>query len=241
MYEGRWLASVPLVAAGLGLTAAVRPHVAALLAGALVLSLVFGRMPRLKGGRLTRFVMIAIAMAGLFAMAAAVTARFGVGLNAQEVEEFAQQVEGQTEQGGSSFDAETVTSPAQLPEATIRVLYRPLIHEAHNLQARLSSLESTVLLGLTILFLPRIIRNLKMVRRYPYLAFSVVFTGGFVIAFSSIGNAGILSRQRVQVIPFVMVVLLTLTMKRSDLDAEEPEEAAAPRPPKPPILVGPPG
>lgn len=239
MFEGKWLASVPVVAAGLGLTAAVRPHVAALLAGALVLSLVFGRMPRLKGGRFTRFVMIAIAMAGLFAMAAAVTARFGVGLNAQEVEEFTQLVEGQTETGGSSFDAETVTSPMQLPEATIRVLYRPLLHEAHNLQARLSSIESTILLGLTFLFLPRMIRNLKMIRRYPYLAFSVVFTGGFVIAFSSIGNAGILSRQRVQVIPFVMVILITLTMKRADLDAEVPEEAESPRPPKPPILVGP--
>ena len=241
MYEGKWTASVPLVAAGMGLTAAVRPHVAALVAGALVLSLVFGRMPKIRGGKFAKFALIAIAMVGLFAMAAAVTARFGVGLNTQEVEEFTAQVENQTEQGGSSFDAQTVTSPAQVPEATIRVLFRPLVHEAHNLQAQLSSLESSILLVLTALALPRIIRNIKMVRRYPYLAFSMFFTGGFIIAFSSIGNAGILSRQRVQVIPFFLVLFLGLTVNRKDLvaDGEEGFDEEPPPPPKPPILVGP--
>lgn len=241
MFQGKWLGALPLVAIGMGLTAAIRPHVAALLAGALVVALIFGRMPRIRGGKFARVLLIVIALAGLFAMAAAVTARFGVGLNAQEVEEFTAQVEGQTEQGGSSFDAETVTSPTQLPSATVRVLYRPLVYEAHNLQAQLSSLESTLLLVVTVLLLPRMIRNLKMIRHYPYLAFSVIFTGGFVIAFSSIGNAGILSRQRVQVVPFFVLMLLTLSISRKHLAADgEPgfETPAAP-PPKPPILVGP--
>jgi len=241
MYEGKWLASMPLVAAGMILTAAVRPHVAALLAGALVLSLIFGRMPKIRGGTVARFLLIAVAMASLFAAASAVTARFGVGLNAEEVQEFTDQVEGQTEQGGSSFDAETVTSPTQLPAATLRVLFRPLIHEAHNLQAQLSSVESTILLAMTLIALPRIVRNIRMVRMYPYLAFSLFFTGGFVIAFSSIGNAGILSRQRVQVIPFFLVLFFGLTVNRRALveDGETGLERQEPEPPKPPILVGP--
>ena len=115
MFEGKWTASIPLVAVGMGLAAAVRPHVAALVAGALVLSLVFGRMPKIRGGKVARFLLITIALVGLFAMAAAVTARFGVSLNQEEIDEFTAQVENQTEQGGSSFDAEDCDESRSTP------------------------------------------------------------------------------------------------------------------------------
>lgn len=241
MFEGKWLTGIPLIAAGMGLTAAVRPHVAALVAGALVMALMFGSMTQMRGGRFARFLLIGVALAGLFAAFIAVNNRFGVSLNQQEVEEFQAQVVGQTDTGGSAIDAQPVTSPAQIPDATLRVLFRPLINEAGNLQARLSAVESTVLFFLTLVALPRIISNVRAIRRYPYLAFSVFFTGGFVIAFSSISNAGILSRQRVQVIPYFMVFFLTMTIRKRDLDAADDDtsalEAELEALPEPPSLI----
>ena len=44
-------------------------------------------------------------------------------------------------------------------------------------------------------------------RRSPYLAFCVSYVLLFVVAFSSFGNFGILTRQRVQVFPFFLVLL----------------------------------
>ena len=43
---------------------------------------------------------------------------------------------------------------------------------------------------------------------------SLAFTGAFVIAFSSIFNLGILARQRSQVIPFLLVVIVGLGWRK---------------------------
>jgi hypothetical protein len=44
-------------------------------------------------------------------------------------------------------------------------------------------------------------------RRLPYVTFVVVYGLLFIVAFSSIGNFGILARERCQLLPFFLVLL----------------------------------
>jgi hypothetical protein len=44
-------------------------------------------------------------------------------------------------------------------------------------------------------------------RTIPYAAFAFFYSAGFIIAFSSVANFGILVRQRVQLLPLYLVLL----------------------------------
>jgi hypothetical protein len=46
--------------------------------------------------------------------------------------------------------------------------------------------------------------------RNPFVLMCLVFSVGFVIAFSSIFNLGILTRQRAQVLPFLLAVVVAV-------------------------------
>jgi hypothetical protein len=54
----------------------------------------------------------------------------------------------------------------------------------------------------------RLMRLPKYIFQVPYVAYAASYTMMFVIAFSSIGNFGILTRQRTQVLPLMLVLLV---------------------------------
>ena len=87
-------------------------------------------------------------------------------------------------------------------------MFRPFPTEAHNRQALFASAESALLLGLLALWWRRLARVPRAMLRNPYVMFAVVYAMGFVVAFSSFSNFGILARQRVQVLPLVLAVVL---------------------------------
>jgi hypothetical protein len=55
---------------------------------------------------------------------------------------------------------------------------------------------------------PRLLRLPKYIFQVPYVAYALTYTVMFVIAFSSISNFGILTRQRTQVLPLALVMLV---------------------------------
>ena len=72
----------------------------------------------------------------------------------------------------------------------------------------------------------------RMMRRSPYVAYCVGVVLMFVYAFSALSNFGILARQRVQVLPFFLVLLclprwepegLTTMEALAERDAPAPE------------------
>ena len=157
------------------------------------------------------------------------SASFGVDLSGEDLDPFLAELERNTQQGGSAVEGEAVRSFADVPAAALRTLYRPLPNEAVNPQSLLSAIEGTAMLVVSLLALPWIIRNLTRVRRHPYLIFCLVAVSGFVVGFSAIFNLGILARQRIQVLPFLLASLIVMGKGPIADKAEEPENVEIPK------------
>lgn len=115
-------------------------------------------------------------------------------------------VEQQTSQGGSEYTAARVNNPLDYPWALVTVLLRPFPGEARDLPGLLASAETMFLLGLMVVSWRRLARLPSLLLRANYVLFAAAFAAMFVYAFSSIGNFGLLARQRTQVLPFLFVL-----------------------------------
>jgi hypothetical protein len=215
---------VGLILAGLGLylTAQIRPHIAMMLAVAAALAFVFMKRSAGPTRGIKRLMPLALALIGVVFAWSTFSADFGVSLegteDSQDPAAFLDRVSNQTAQGGSEVTGGVVNSVTDIPAATLKVLFRPLIHEGTSLAILVSSVEGTLLLIAVVWKLPAAWRNRSMIRANPLLLLSILYTGGFVIAFSSILNLGIIARQRVQVLPFLLALLVTLGWPREDED-----------------------
>ncbi|MCI0633992.1 MAG: hypothetical protein L0206_08780 [Actinobacteria bacterium] len=207
--SGALARGVPVAALGLWLCWVVRPHVAGLMAVALVVGFVVGRVPRKEFGRLLKVaaIVVAILVAGFMIQQAK---QF---LSDAGIESFGgltgvlTQTGERTSKGGSEFDPVIVETPLDFPAAALTVLFRPLPIEADSTQALIASLEGAFLLILAVVRFRWIVAAFVSIRRRAYVAFAFVFVGMFIVAYSSIANFGILARQRVQVLPIALVLL----------------------------------
>jgi len=203
----------------------VRPHMAALLglafAGAFVLRF---RDPDVQGHALAW--LLGLMIVGLGAGYAA--SNFGDELPRDQTVEgsateqvFAETTK-RTSQGGSGFESRPVRSPVDFLHAAVTVPFRPFPMEAHNRQAQLASLEGLFLLGLLLMSLPRLRTLPRALLRRPFVAMAAAYSVGFIIAFSNVGNFGILVRQRAQLLPFLLVLLcLPLVRQVTSTEATE--------------------
>lgn len=114
---------------------------------------------------------------------------------------------GQTAEGGSVFAPIAVSSPIEIPAATVTVLIRPFPWEAHSLNSVIASAEGLLLVSLLVSGRKRLWGWVRSLGRHPYLVYCLAFTMTFVIAFSYIANFGILARQRTQMIPLMLTAL----------------------------------
>jgi hypothetical protein len=211
---------------GLAGTAAVRPHVtllvfAALFGGSLLRRRSW-RDSRL--GLLGRLAGLAV-LIGLGAVILAQTASFFNvdNLDRGSVEQVLDRTDDQSSDGEAAFDSPRLSSPREYPYAVVSVLFRPFPWEAGNPQALVAAAEGLVLMGLFVFSLPRLKRLPWYAVRTPYVAFAVAYTAMFVLAFSAIGNFGLLTRQRTQVLPLVLVLLAVPSrIQRPAGDDEQP-------------------
>ncbi len=196
-------------------SAAVRPHMTALLAVAFALSFLLRRSPNGSMFGLVAKVVGAVIVVGATVWAiGAAEERFEVeGEGLAGAEQVIDRTAEQTSKGGSEFDAARPTSPLDVPGAVFTVMFRPLPHETHNLQALATSLEGVFLLGLFALSWPRLRRLPKEMLRSPYVVFACTYSLMFMLAFSSFGNFGILARQRAQLFPLILIILALPAIK----------------------------
>jgi len=132
-------------------------------------------------------------------------------------------------QGGSQFTPTVIKSPVEFPVGAFTVLFRPLIVEAHTSRALLSALEGTLLLLFTIYRLPWILAAIKSLRKQPYVMFAGVYTVLFIIGYSTVGNFGLLVRQRSLLMPlFVLFFCIPPLNRRKELAERDALRAGQP-------------
>ena len=129
------------------------------------------------------------------------------------------QYQGQRVQGGSSYaigDPTETSTAGQLafaPVAIFSALFRPMIVEAHNIQAAINGLEMLIVkvLWIRILWVRGIRGTWRMLSSSPALMFCVVFILLFSLGIGlATTNLGTLSRYRVPMMPMYALVLLML-------------------------------
>ena len=225
---------------GLGLAAVivVRPHMAVLV----FLGLALGYLLRPSRGRhaiASRVVaggkalgVVTLAVAGFFVVGAFQEYFDLQNLDRTAVNELLESTSDRSASGGSAYEPlNVVDNPLTFPLAVVTVLFRPFPFEAHNAQALASSLEGALLLGLFVMAASRVVVGLRRSWRSPYIALCVTYSLLFIVAFSAMGNFGILARQRSLVYPFVIVLLtLPLGRKSATQELDEPPGRALPSP-----------
>ncbi len=201
------LSALPLFLAGLVGSTMVRPHVSALVIAAALAALLM-RAP--ERGRTSNPVVQGIAVVTLIGLTIVFADRAAEFLGVDEfsvasVTAAVDATSQRTDEGGSTFTPVPLTSPLGIPAAFATVLFRPFPWEANNIQALMASFESLAILGVIAWQWRRLKALPGLLRRYPYLVFALVYSLLFVWAFSRFGNFGIIARQRVLVMPFVVI------------------------------------
>jgi hypothetical protein len=115
---------------------------------------------------------------------------------------------GRTSQGGSEVETGEVSlTPLSVPQGMVKVLLQPFPWEVETRLQLLASLECAAM-GLFILFRLRSMAfSLTRARTTPFLIYCWTFVLLYSIAFSSVANYGILTRQRSLALSALFVLL----------------------------------
>lgn len=219
-WRGRTLAALALGIVGAGF---VRPHVALLwaagIAAGLVAAMLTGRAGRGARNRLAGLLLLGTAVVGV-AIVGTVAVKY---LNPdQEQTSTAGQIDAiklvtstRSTGGGSELVPVPIDSPLDWPYAIQRTLLRPSPFEINSLASALPGIESAVLLAILLLGWRRLLSLPRMLMQSPYLLGSLVTVLGFGLAFSTIGNLGILARQRSLIFPLMLLLWALPVYRRS--------------------------
>lgn len=203
----------PWMLLGLVGTSVVRPHITILAVVSLMVAYLLGTGRASSSSPFRKLGGIA-ALALVFAVTFAGVKDFFRLEEGTSVTQVLDDTRDRTAGDGSQFEAVAARSPADIPLAVFSVLFRPLPFEARNVQALVASLEGTVLL-VTFVRSGRRLKNFLPQRRAPFLTFASTYSVLFAIAFSNFANFGILVRERVQLFPFVLMLLTVPVASRA--------------------------
>jgi len=202
-----------LLGMGLGLTALIRPHIALMLFAALAVAYLVSKSKNPSPlNPLVKLLGVVVLVVGGLVLAKLTAHFFGVQslsvtsiknvLNANAVNTGGVNAT----QYGSVVATSVSLSPFSIPKDIYYVLIRPLPFQAHGLTQLVSSLENTFLVALLIVSWRRLASAFKAMRRHPYLLLAALYSLVWIVLFSSIGNLGILVRERTSLLPLLLVL-----------------------------------
>jgi hypothetical protein len=215
------------IAGGVVGVSQVRPHLGLTVVAGLVLAMLFRKLPGKK--RFRGFLAVGlVALVGMFVVGQA-SSFLGVDIFSTDgVTKELNDVNSRTAAGGSEFSPVAVNSPADFPLAAVTVLFRPFPFEAHNAQSVAVAIESMVIVGVIIVSRKRWLRALRNVRKRPYVLYCIGSILTFVYAYSSFANFGLIARQRSQIMPLLLALLL-FPLAHEEPETEPEEEGPRPR------------
>ena len=212
LLRGRILPGAVVSAIGIGLAALVRAPIAVLLGLGTVVGGVIRRPSRRLGqlapmARLASTVLLVIATVVLLGTMRSYFERTGFGTDLDTLVSESLRVTGT---GGSEFTPASTNSPQGILMASITVLFRPFPFEANTMEAVVTSIEATVLLGFSLIRFRSFFTAFRRLREVPYAAVALVYVAGSIFGLASIANFGILARQRTLLYPMYLVLLCFL-------------------------------
>jgi hypothetical protein len=208
MFAAHRKLAYPLVLAGLLAAALVRPHVALMLLAAVGTAFLARRSRNQALGPVAKLAGIVL-LAGAAVVLLTQTKEF---LDVETLSPSGVSAALDRASTSSAGGAAAIAPPSgnllvRVPWSLATVLFRPFLFEAHNVQAVVSAVEGTFLLVMTWRRRAALRRLPRLLRREPYLVFVVTYAALFVFAFSSFANLGTLARERVQLLPVLLVLL----------------------------------
>jgi len=221
---------IPLALGTLGVLL-IRPHIATMLAIALVLAFLVRGVGK-RGVRPATYIIVLLVVSGVVWFLIPIAMAF-VGLeklSPDEVFSALQLQQSLTYQGGSAFQVMDITKPWTFPMGVVTLLFRPFPWEAHNFQALVQSLEGVLFIGIVLWRIKSIGKALAASISNTYARYLLIYIIVFVFSFSIISNFGILARERSMLLPFVfMLIAYTGPVARTESKPVEsqPEEAIA--------------
>lgn len=94
-----------------------------------------------------------------------------------------------------------------IPKGVFALFFRPFVFEAWNMLALAAALESTVLFGVLIWRMRRLLASARLALRDPFLAFCWIAGLLLAVVLSLGSNFGVMIRQRGMVLPFLFILL----------------------------------
>ncbi|MGA2522427.1 MAG: hypothetical protein ABSG81_16595 [Acidimicrobiales bacterium] len=97
--------------------------------------------------------------------------------------------------------------PTGYPKDVYTVIFDPMPWSAHGNTQRLAAFENFVILVLILTSMRRLRRLVKAAFVRPYVMMSVIYSIAFPYAFAALNNLGLIDRERVLLLPFLIVPL----------------------------------
>jgi hypothetical protein len=225
-----------VLAIGLTITAVVRPNLALILFAGVAIGYVFRRAARPSVlNPVLKLCGILALLAGGLVLDKVARNFFGISnLSPASVTHLlklnaANTSSNQIGQFRSSATASVSLSPLAIPKDIYYVMIRPLPFQAHGVTQLASAAENTFLVALFVVSWRRVWAALRAMPREPYVLFAFAYSLIWIVLFASLGELGILARERTSMLP-LLLVLCCFRARRRDGVARGDVPAEAERP-----------
>lgn len=199
-----------LMLAAIALMLLVRPHIAALMVGALALSMIGQR----RIGLAERFAIggIALVLAVVLVPVAMTASGLRSDAGVADVTEYIDNRQNSNMEGGGGVDISHMALPLKL----FTYLFRPMPYEAHNLPALAASIDNVALLLLVLAGLPQLLKRRTRGGRENRAFLWLYALSAWLLLALTTANLGISVRQKWMFAPMLIFLMISAMGHRTD-------------------------
>jgi hypothetical protein len=204
MVYGARIGGLAYIAFGMFVTAAIRPHIAAVLAISLAVTYLLGQNRAGIAGVIAKMIGIPLIIAGTYYVFTEARDKLGV-QDAEHAQKYVNSWSEVTAYGGSSFQSGSLTKRILLAPA---LPFRPFPWEINSVQTLIAGAEGMFLLALFWIDRRGLRFSLTHWRSHPFVGFILFFSLETAVALScAFSNFGLLARERVMFTPLLLMLV----------------------------------